>query len=192
MQIKTIVSGNLYNNTYIVIKNNKAILIDASPDLSTIKKYLGALELQAVLITHGHFDHIYNLKQILEYYNCKCYLKKQAFDKLKDVKLNCSCYAIPFICDISQEQCVFVEDGDIIDLIDCKIKVVATPGHTDCGLCYVIDNNIFVGDTLFFDGYGRVDLPTSNANDMKKSLTKLKTIYKNYRFYSGHGQNGII
>ena len=79
-----------------------------------------------------------------------------------------------------------------MDIIGLEIQVVYTPGHTDCGVCYVVDNKIFSGDTVLCDGVGRTDLPTSSGTDLKKSINKLFSQYKNCVIYPGHGETGVI
>ena len=192
MQIKTIVTGELDNNVYIVSHKNKAVIIDAAANSNLIKEHLGDNQVVGILLTHGHFDHIPYVDELTTVFKTKCYMHKSAYQKLKDPYLNCSAYFNSCVCDIEQKDCVFVEDGNNIDLLDIDIKVVHTPGHTDCGLCFVIDNNVFTGDTLFYKSHGRVDLPTSSMQSMKDSLKKLASNYKNYHFYPGHGKNDII
>lgn len=192
MEIKTIVSGELNNNTYVVLNNQKAIIVDASAEVSLIDDVLDGREVEGVLLSHAHFDHIENLKEILKKYNCKCFLSSSAVPKLSDAHLNASYLSSPFTVDIPEDSLCIVKDEDNLTLADLEIKVIELKGHTDCGLGFVIEDVVFSGDTMFSDGYGRTDLPTSDFTSLVASLKKLMKNYKGYKLLSGHGPEGII
>ena len=193
MEIYTIVSGKLKNNTYVVKNNNKAIIIDANASANEIKKYTDGCEVQGVLITHGHFDHIESLQDIISTFGCKCYLHPKAIDKLFDPGLNESANFADanIICNIDRENLVEVQDEEIVNLIDKSIEIVYLPGHTDCGVGYIIDQTIFSGDTMFATCYGRTDLQEGDFKKLLKSLKKLMERH-GYTLYSGHGDKGKI
>ncbi len=192
MTIQTILSGHLGNNTYIICNQDQVIIVDAAAPVELIKQYIQSKKVQAVLLTHGHFDHISYLGDIIKEFDCKCYMHKNAYAKLTDTYLNVSNMFVDVIQDISKDQVQFVQDQQVLDIIGLTIQVVHTPGHTDCGVCYVVDNKIFSGDTVFCDGVGRTDLPTSSSAQLKKSIDKLFSQYKNYVIYPGHGETGVI
>ena len=192
MTIQTILSGQLGNNTYIISNQDQVIIVDAAAPVELIKQYTQSKKVQAVLLTHGHFDHITYLGDILREFGCKCYMHKNTYAKLTDTYLNVSNMFVDVIQDISKDQVKFIEDQEILDIIGLNIQVVYTPGHTDCCVCYVINNKIFSGDTVFCDGVGRTDLPTSSGTDLKKSINKLFSQYKNCVIYPGHGETGVI
>ena len=75
-----------------------------------------------------------------------------------------------------------------MSLNNLKIECILTPGHTSGGMCFLINDSLFSGDTLFQVGIGRTDFPTGNMNDFKKSLLKLKCLPKNTKIYPGHGE----
>lgn len=192
MEVKTIVSGELNNNTYVVLNNQKAIIVDASADVSLIDGVLDGREVDGVLLSHAHFDHIEHLKDILKKYNCKCFLSASAVPKFSDAHLNASYLSSPFMVDIAKDSLCIVKDEDNLTLAGLKIKVIELKGHTDCGLGFVIEDVVFSGDTMFSDGYGRTDLPTSDFTKLIASLKKLMKNYKGYKLLSGHGPEGII
>lgn len=192
MQVKTIVSGELDNNTYVVISNGKAVIVDAAANVQELEKTLDGAVVQGVLLTHAHFDHIANLPEILEHFNTKCYLSQKAPQKFEDVEANASFLSKPFTISVDKSRLVYVKGGDKIDLAGLSFEVLDLPGHTDCGLGFVLDNIVFSGDTMFNGGYGRTDLKTSSYRDLLLSLKTLMKKYKGYRLLSGHGSEGII
>ena len=192
MHIQTIVCGQLQNNTYIVSDNDKVVIIDAACPAKLIQDKIGNKKVVGVLLTHAHFDHITFLDEIVDNFGCKCYMHPLAFDKLKDTTLNVSHRFCDIVSNLTDEQVVFVNDTQELELLDSLIKVEYTAGHTDCGVCYILDQVVFSGDTLFCDGVGRYDLPTSSYKQLCKSLDKLISKYKNYTIYPGHGQIGTI
>ena len=192
MQVKTIISGELDNNTYVVINNGKAVIVDAAANVQELEKALDGAVVQGVLLTHAHFDHITNLPEILEHFNTKCYLSQKAPQKFEDVEANASFLSKPFTISVDKSRLVYVKGGDKIDLAGLSFEVLDLPGHTDCGLGFVLDNIVFSGDTMFNGGYGRTDLKTSSYRDLLLSLKTLMKNYKGYRLLSGHGSEGII
>ena len=174
-------------NTYLVTKDDYAILIDPANNVKHLNKYLEGKSLVAVLLTHGHYDHFKTLEEILKIYDVPCYLQKRAKDKIFD--LNAS-YAKVFGCNkvpsVDQTKFVFVNDNDSIEIANFTIKVLYTPGHTDDSVYYIIDNFFFSGDTLFKNSVGRTDLITGNTFKLGQSLVKIKNLKQDYIIYPGH------
>ncbi|MCH5301009.1 MAG: MBL fold metallo-hydrolase [Ruminococcus sp.] len=144
-------------------------------------------KLEYVLLTHGHYDHIGFAKELAEMFGAKIVIGEEGKEFLNKGTLNLSdfhrdiCILNPFEGDI------FLKDNDTLKLGDSTIKYITTPGHTKgCG-CYIIDDNLFCGDTLFCESHGRTDLPTGNENQMYKSLKKLKDLEGDFKVYPGHG-----
>lgn len=192
MQVKTIVSGELDNNTYVVINNDEAVIVDSSASIQELEEVLNGARVQGVLLTHAHFDHITNLPKILKHFNTKCYLSKNAPKKFGDVEANASFLSKPFTISVDEGSLVYVKGGDKINLAGLTFDVLDLPGHTDCGLGFVVEDVLFSGDTMFNGGYGRTDLKTSSYKDLLASLKVLFKNYKGYRLLSGHGSEGII
>lgn len=147
----------------------------------------GEKELEYVLLTHGHYDHIGYAKELSEMFGAKIVIGEAGKEFLYKGMLNLSdfhkdiCILKPFEGD------VFLKDNDTLKLGDSTIKYITTPGHTvGCG-CYIVDNNLFCGDTLFCESYGRTDLPTGSEEQMFKSLKKLKDLEGDFNVYPGHG-----
>jgi len=196
MQIEKIISGKLDNNTYI-LKNddNECLIIDAAANLEDVKQVVADNTVVGVLLTHGHYDHFVNLDSIVNNYQTKCYISELELEKLYSPKLN---YSIVFNTFYStkldeEESFVKLQDNDNFTLGGFDIKAMLTPGHTNGSMCFLInDNHLFTGDTLFESSHGRTDLLTSDEEQMKDSLKFLKQNFSGFKFYAGHGEDGVV
>lgn len=150
---------------------------------SQIEKDGGKLEY--VLLTHGHYDHICYAKQLAEKYGAKIVSGKHTNVFLRDKFLNGTDeHNIPFE-PFSAD--ILLEDGDVFSLGETEIKYLHTPGHTlGCGI-YLFDNVILAGDLIFYESYGRTDLPTGNESLIISSLKRVKELEGDYHIVPGHG-----
>ena len=157
-------------------------------------KKLG-VNIVAILITHGHFDHIHALEEVCkEFPNANVYISLDEVDFLDNTGFNLS--AEPevledgyHILNYVPKHLTKVSDGDIIKEAGFEIKVIATPFHTKGSVCYYVDSEkaLFSGDTLFFTTIGRTDLPTGCSRTIESSLAKLKKLPDGIKVYPGHG-----
>lgn len=194
MKIKTLISGKLDNNTYILCnEQNEAILIDAAADLQDIVARTEDYKVLGVILTHGHYDHFVNLDKIVKHFDVKCYLTKAELEKLYNPKLN---YSIVFnqikTSKLTDENFEILDEEDEFELGSFKIKTFVTKGHTDGSICVEVEKILFTGDTKFACTYGRTDLITGSEEDMQKSLELLDKKYKGWEIYPGHGKPGKI
>ena len=181
------------SNTYVIGKISSSCLIidpgSSSPDvIEYVKSHHNKIE--AILLTHGHFDHIRGISNILKNfdYEIPVYLSNNDKYLLTDPILNCaSRHQEKVIININT---IDVEDLKEIQTASFNIIPICTPFHTNGSTCYLIkeDNALFTGDTLFKESIGRDDLPTSNPSLKNKSLKKLKELSPNYVIYPGHGE----
>lgn len=184
--VKKIVNGGLQNNSYIVKIGSQCIVIDPASKIVKAEVEKDGLQVLAVLLTHGHFDHIKGVSPFMDEQvpvyihksdNPKC-TGEVMLDWLKRFRIE------PFSCSN------FVEDGDILSFNDLQVKVIHTPGHSSGGVSYVIKNVVFSGDTLFLGSYGRYDFEDSSFNDLKNSIVvKLFGLNGDYVVYPGHGDS---
>ena len=146
----------------------------------TIEKF-GA-ELKYILLTHGHFDHIGGIRSSV----AKVVMHKNDISILKNANEYLEMFGAPKVSIPKID--LFVEDGDVLKIGNIDIKVIYTPGHTPGGVCYLIENNLFSGDTIFKESVGRCDLAGGNFNQLVESIkNKIFTLHDNIQIYPGHG-----
>lgn len=191
MIIKCFTAGQLENNMYLVIdeKTKKAVLIDASaliPEITEAVKAYGAV-VEYILLTHGHFDHIMGLTELKKVLNAKaviCHDDLIISDNINEFTrlFGGLSESVPPVYE------KFVKDGDIVTVGDMQIKVIHTPGHTEGGVCYLIEDKLFSGDTLFRESVGRTDLFGGSFEKLLDSVkNKLFKLDDNITVYPGHG-----
>ena len=177
-------------NTYIINEKKNAMIVDPGADMKQIKEYIATNEyiVEAVLLTHGHFDHLVSLNDVVKEYGCKVYIYNSERDFLFNPNLNLSnSLPVPLVLK-DKSKIVLLNNKDEITLGREKIKVIHTPGHTRGCVCYKYKRFLFSGDTLFKGTIGRHDLPTSNKSDLMKSLGIIvKECRDNTVVYPGHG-----
>lgn len=177
------VLGEWYDeNCFVVSDEDHALVIDPGAKLELVMPFLQNKVVDGILLTHGHFDHALYLCDFLRKFGDKAYAGANAAKTLADHTLN---QAEEWQIDVPLK----VLQGDGVTKIgNFEVQFFETPGHSPCGMCYKIGENLFAGDTLFYSGIGRLDLVGSDKADMIKSLEKLSSIqFKN--LYSGHGQS---
>ena len=184
MKITTFILGLLSNNTYLVENEEKksCFVVDPSTESSKLTDYIDGnnLKLDGILLTHGHFDHIGGVACLKEKYGAKVYMHKMDIDFI-DNPLDFGRKYKRFEVDET------VEDGEEIELCGHKIKVIHTPGHSQGGVCYILDNMIFCGDTIFKDSYGMYDLRGGDFATLQNSIGKIFEIQGDYVLLCGHG-----
>ncbi len=182
-------------NSYILAKENQALVIDPGFNGEAIIRHCQShdLKLNVCLLTHGHIDHIRDLKMLLEEYDLKIYIYGEEAEFLYNPNLNLSTmFKKEFILDKNIE-IHKVEDQETIDFVKEKLKVIHLPGHTRGSMGIIYNQHFFSGDTLFFDSIGRTDLPTGNGGKIFTSLKKIKvSLSKNTVVYPGHGKGGRL
>lgn len=175
-------------NTFAVTADGKnCILIDCAGE--GLIERLSALNLtpKAVLLTHGHFDHVGGTAEFsASGVSIYCSAKEKDFIFSKE---NRSVFGGVYIPEFTAEG--VLKDG-IFSVADLNIKVIETPGHTAGSLCFMIENRLFTGDTLFRGSIGRTDLPGGNAAEMLESLKKLASLEGDYKVYCGHGEDTTL
>lgn len=180
-------------NTYLVYNDSSCIIIDPANSPKTLKNYIENRKIEGIFLTHGHYDHFRVLSEVLELSDCNVYMHKNAGKKIQDLK---SSYAIFFKTStlpiIDEKRISFVDDGNLVCVGPFSIKCWYTPGHTNCMMSYIIDDNLFSGDFLFKDSIGRTDLDTGSVIRMMQSLKMLKTLKVNYNVYPGHGESTTL
>ena len=190
MIIKTFVEPPIDNNNYLIVdeKTKDAALIDCSSIDDRIDEEIekqGA-NLKYILLTHGHFDPIAGIRPNRFKNNPQIVMHKADLDWLNNANQYLPMFGMPEITIPKVD--IFVEDGDTIQLGSLEIKVLHTPGHTQGGVCYLVDGNLFSGDTIFREAVGRCDLEGGNFNQIVESIEdKIFTLPAKTVIYPGHG-----
>lgn len=194
MKIKQLISNTFEANCYLILHQNKAVIIDPCVSVDIIQKELESHQLVGIFLTHGHFDHILHLEELAQKYSVKIFLHQNAIEKLSDFRKNYSrllSTKIELIFD--EERLQTINHLDKIYIFDdMPFTVFYTPGHTNCSVCYLIDKYLFTGDTLFKENIGRSDLYSGDFATLQKSLKFLKTFRDDIVVYPGHGMQTTI
>ena len=193
MLVKTIPLGAVAANCYLVKTKDAAIVIDPAEARQEVIDFLNSnSELnRIILLTHCHFDHISGAKELRDKTGVKIAIHKNDAKGLYDPALNASAVfglnIPPFEADI------VLEDKEIITLGNTGVEVLLTSGHTKGSVCYILENMIFSGDTLFKGSVGRTDLPGGDFGALMSSLALLKEKKdKEYIILSGHGNKTTL
>jgi len=195
MIIKTYIAGPIQANNYLVIDetSKQAVLIDCSEKKQEIidEVQKSGINVKYILLTHGHFDHVLGVNDMQKVLDASAYLQKEDLLQLETT----SGIMAAFGLQGAQNPVVnhFFNDGDEFTIGNTKIKVIATPGHTEGSVCFLIDDCLFSGDTLFKECYGRTDLMGGNFQKIKNSLTNiLFNLDNNLTVYPGHGPSTTL
>ncbi len=197
MIIKRIVVGMIETNCYILIDEatGKAAVVDPGFMTSSLKNAINSPEIKSVdyiLLTHGHFDHIMGVYELKEMTGAKVAIHTNDKKCLESERESLACQVFPgkqktLSCDVE------LTDGMVINVGSLEVKVMATPGHTKGGCCFVVGDTIFSGDTLFAGSIGRCDLPGGDVMTLLKTLHNIsKTMTGDYRVLPGHGEETTL
>lgn len=189
MEIKRLVTGLFSTNTYILEIDNKIILIDPACKEEKLEPYLKDKELLAVLLTHGHFDHIKACDDLANKYNVPIYLNSDDIYLTKDNSQG-KVFGIQAVPTISIKT-TDLKEGDM-SIGPFEFEVIFTPGHTKGSVCFKFDDCIFTGDTLFKGSAGRTDLDGGDYTALKASLKLLKDLNPSLIVYPGHDEISTI
>ena len=184
MKLKAMALGAYQTNCYILWdeKSQHCVVIDPGYEPERVLDEVTRLgkTVEAVLLTHGHFDHVGGVRTLAAETDCRVYLCAQ------DLSMPPQMTAGPlYYTDLYQE-------GDVLDLAGLKIRVIQTPGHTEGSVCLLVENAMFSGDTLFAGSCGRTDLPGGSWATILKSLKRLAAMDKDYAVYPGHGPSTTL
>ncbi|MCI8403876.1 MAG: MBL fold metallo-hydrolase [Clostridia bacterium] len=192
MKIETL--NNYYNdeNTYIVYDEitKNGVVIDPGYKCEGILKAASddEINIKYILITHCHYDHISDLESLREKTKALLVSGKNAVVNIGKPEINHSVSGLGYELRAKKSE-IILNDNESLTVDGLNIKCIYTPGHTDCGVCYIFnDKNIFTGDTLFLRSIGRYDLPTGNGDELVNSIkTRLYTLDDETMVFPGHG-----
>lgn len=185
MKIVCFVFGDIGTNCYIVYDEStkNAFCVDIADNVSD--SYFAFIEkeklnVEYMLITHAHHDHVLSAGEFKSRYpQTKFVISKTDYENILEGKMH-GVNADNFI-----KPDILVEDNSKIEFNDKQIKVIATPGHTSGSVCYLFGDNLFCGDTIFKGSIGRTDFPTGSTKEIFRSINKIKQ-YDSLNLFPGH------
>lgn len=195
MKVSVLCLGAGGTNCYIITsEKDSAVIIDPACDSAEIISAITEKQVKpkAILLTHGHYDHILAAAALVEKYAIPVYI--HCDDNLKLSSITANLYARhsdlePF-CPVSEAK--FIVDGDKIIVDELSFEVLFTPGHTGGSVCYRSGEAIFTGDTLFAGSIGRTDFPDGSYAKITESLARLQDLEGDFKIYPGHGKSTTL
>lgn len=196
LKIGRIVLGVCQTNCYFVYEEGKSqvILFDPADQGEYLHHKLEekGFQVEAILLTHGHFDHIWGLEALKNLSGAKVYAYEGEKELCEDASLNVSKGA-GRACTVKADE--YVEDGAEITVAGMTCRLIATPGHTEGSCCYYFEDDkiLISGDTLFQESVGRTDLPTGSMSKLVRSVReRLMILPEDVKVYPGHGETTTI
>ena len=191
LQLEMLVLGMAQTNCYLAMNRDtrELLIVDPAGEAVRIVRRIDEMEAvpAAILLTHGHFDHIGAVKELKERYHIPAYIHTADRELMQDEQLNGSLMLIGRGISASADR--VLTDGEKVSLAGFDIQVIHTPGHTAGGACYYIEDEktLFSGDTLFCCSVGRTDLPTGSMAKLRASIhEKLFVLPEDVKVYPGH------
>ena len=198
LKVKSLVLSMCATNCYILYDEDTkdGFIIDPADSPEKIIDLVSKLQInvKALLLTHGHFDHIGAANVLKKHYNVDVYAHEDEVEVAKDISINLSAH---FDEANSVEVDVPLKDGQCFQVAGFDIEVIHTPGHTAGSCCYVVSDNetqrLFSGDTIFYHSYGRTDFPTGSGGTIIRSIIdKLLVLDGSMEVFPGHGDTTTI
>ncbi len=187
MLIKTIPVGQIEANCYIVTneKTLECVVIDPGDESNTILNYLedNKLKCQAILLTHGHFDHTGAALAVSEETGAPIYINEK--DCSPKGKYELMRFSLP-------ENGRHISDGDVLEFAGMRFAIMETPGHTPGGVTIRCGDALFTGDTLFKGSCGRVDFEGGSLEDELLSIKRICALPGDYEVYPGHMDSSTL
>ena len=180
----------LYAHTYLLIDENKAcVVIDPAKDYPGLVDYIekNDLSLKAVLLTHGHVDHMRGADRLVNAFNVPLYIGFDDEDKLTDEYANCSLFLEEHVT--LKSPCQTLADKQVLSFLSEDITVITVPYHTAGSVCFYLKDSgyLFTGDFILPHGVGRTDLPSAKPRELRNSMGKIIALPPQTRIYPGHG-----
>ena len=185
LQMKALSVGELSTCCYIVWDDSAdgCIVIDPGAEPERIRAACDGRRIEAILLTHGHFDHIGGVAELAKH-GAEIVIHRADAPMLQSAELNVSWLAGMHVT--APEATRTVREGDVITYAGVTFTVLHTPGHTPGCVCYQAGAWLFTGDTLFHFGYGRTDLPGGSMHQLAESLRRLQPLAQQYEIFPGH------
>lgn len=179
-------------NCYLINYKNNFFLIDPGSEYQRIKKYIleKKIKLDFILNTHGHYDHIGAVNDLIMELGIPFYIHEKEEDIIKDPQKNLS--SDFDLNGLSLTTYNLIKGNHIDNFLNKDIEIMNFPGHTPGSILIKIENCLFTGDVLFNGSIGRTDLPGGSSEEMEISLRKIKTLDKKLKILPGHGPESTL
>ncbi len=192
MKIKKMMLGSYQTNCFIVTgEDNRCFIVDPGDNGKKISTYINENELHvdAILLTHGHFDHVGAVEYLYNAYKCDIYCHSDTTTVLRDSKLNLSNFQFPFVIELETKEII-----DSTTIAGIEVKWLYLPGHCPgSSMIYLPKENIiFSGDVLFKGSIGRFDFPGSSNFETKQTIDTIRAYDFDAVVYPGHGDSTTI
>ena len=179
MKLVTMALGAYQTNCYMICAEDSAKCVVIDPGYEPQRVLMQAATLgktiEAILLTHGHFDHVGAVRDIAAETDCDVYICPEDLSMPPQMTAGPLYYTHTYT------------EGDVLSLAGLQIRVIRTPGHTQGSVCLLVEDAMFSGDTLFEGSCGRTDLPGGDWAQILQSLKRLKELNRDYKVYPGHG-----
>ena len=194
MVVYKLIVGIIHANCYIVETEKKnAVIIDPGAESNKIMDFVEekGLTVRKILVTHGHFDHIGAISSIVKRTGAPVYIHPADASKLQSPEKSLA-NLVPEVKFNKVTKYTPVFDEDDIKQDELVFHVIHTPGHSKGSVCFVCNNFIFSGDTLFCGSVGRTDFPDGSLEEIKKSVNRLADLEGDYTVFCGHEKSTTL
>lgn len=187
--------GSMGANCYVFgcEETKKGVLVDPGDEGIRIFRWVTEMgyEITHILLTHGHLDHIGAVDELRERFACPVLIHAADADMLTSARKNLSAYFGPGLSFKAAD--AFLQDGQILAVGRKSVQVLHTPGHSPGSVCFLTEDGVLSGDTLFSGSIGRTDFPGGSLDDLLRGVeTKLMPLADETKVYPGHGESTTI
>lgn len=193
MRVQRLVVGPIDTNCWVASDETgvPAVVVDPAGDAALIIEALGDRPVEAIVLTHGHFDHLGGVRELMEATGAPLAVHRLDAGLATDAARNLSGLAGVEVC--APEADIILEDGDEVPCGGTPLRVLHTPGHTAGSICLYSPGHLISGDTLFAGSVGRTDFPGGDARALAASIReKLAPLPDDTAVYPGHGEPSTI